>query len=275
VLIVLGFCLASVMGLLLGFIGSGGSMLTVPILVYLFGMKSFVATGYSLLVVGSTAAVGAFSYWRQGLIKVHHAFVFVLPSTIMIVLTRGFIVPAIPDPVLTWSWYALSKDAFIMSSCASLMLFAGYLMLKPMTVKAKDVVPYNPYMHPMKLVLGSGVVGVLAGLVGAGGGFLIIPVLITLFNLPMKQAIGTSLVVVMVNSLLGFQGDWLIAGMDIRWSILVPFLALAIVGMLLGIKLNHVVDENKLKRLFGLFMLLLGCGIFLMEFSGIFFTHVK
>ena len=254
------------MGLLLGLIGSGGSMLTVPILVYLFGMKPFIATGYSLLVVGSTASIGAFSYWRRGLIRTRDTLVFVLPSTVMILLTRGFIFPAIPDPVLTLSMHALSKGTFIMSLFALLMLLAGYFMLKPVAVRPTDAVPYNPYKHPIKLCLGSGMVGLLAGLVGAGGGFLIIPVLITLFNLPMKQAIGTSLAVIMVNSLLGFQGDLLIVGIDINWSILGPFLGLAIVGMLFGIKLNQYVDGSKLKRLFGVFMLVLGISIFLGEF---------
>jgi len=266
VLIILGFFLASVMGLLLGLIGSGGSMLTVPILVYLFGMKPFVATGYSLLVVGSTAAVGAFSYWRRGLIKTRDTLVFVLPSTVMILLTRGFILPAIPDPILTLPTHVLSKGTFIMSLFAILMLLAGYLMLKPVATKPIDTPQYDPYMHPIKLFFGSGLVGLLAGLVGAGGGFLIIPVLITLFDLPMKQAIGTSLAVIMVNSLLGFQGDLLIAGIDINWSVLAPFLGLAIVGMLFGIKLNQYVDGIKLKRLFGFFMLILGCGILFEEF---------
>lgn len=253
------------MGLLLGFIGSGGSMLTVPILVYLFGMKPSVATGYSLLVVGTSAAVGAFSYWRQGLIKARDTFIFVIPSTVMILLTRGFIVPAIPDPVLTLSMHDLSKGMFIMSLFATLMLLAGYLMLKPVMVNSEGAKQYDPYMHPIKLFLGSVMVGLLAGLVGAGGGFLIIPVLITLFNLRMKQAIGTSLAVIMVNSLLGFQGDLLIAGIEINWSVLGPFLGLAVIGMLLGIKLNHYVDGNKLKRLFGFFMLILGTSIFLSE----------
>ena len=137
----------------------------------------------------------------------------------MILLTRGFILPAIPDPILTLPTHVLSKGTFIMGLFAALMLLAGYLMLKPVAAKPIDAPEYNPYMHPVKLFLGSGLVGLLAGLVGAGGGFLIIPVLITLFNLPMKQAIGTSLAVIMVNSLLGFQGDLLIAGIDINWSI--------------------------------------------------------
>jgi hypothetical protein len=264
-LIAFGFFLSSIMGLLLGLIGSGGSMLTVPILVYLFGMKPLAAAGYSLLVVGSTAAVGVVSYWRQGLIKTRDTFVFVLPSTLMILLTRGYIVPALPDPILTLFGYALARGTFIMSLFALLMLLAGSLMLKPVAASPKDKPPYEPYDHPIKLCLGSGTVGLLAGLVGAGGGFLIIPVLIMLYGLSMKQAIGTSLAVIMVNSLLGFQGDWLIAGIDINWAILGPFLGLAILGMFVGIKFNQYVDGVKLKRGFAVFMLLLGCSILLKE----------
>jgi uncharacterized protein len=263
-LVMIGFCLAVVMGLVLGFIGSGGSMLTVPILVYLFGLKPFVATGYSLLVVGSTAAVGTFSYWRRGLIRARDTFVFVLPSTVMILVTRRFIVPSIPDPVMRINGFALSKGAFIMLLFASLMLLAGWLMLKPVKVKKSDAQLYNPSAHPVKLVLGSGMVGVLSGLVGAGGGFLIIPVLITWFNLSMKEAIGTSLAVIMVNSLVGFQGD-LLAGIYIDWALLGPFLGLAIVGMFLGIRFNQYMDGVALKRLFGLFMLLLAGLILLAE----------
>ena len=253
------------MGLLLGLIGSGGSMLTVPVFVYLFGMKPVLATGCSLLVVGSTAAFGAVSYWRQGLIKAADTFVFVLPSTLMILLTRGFIVPAIPDPMLIVFQHTVSRGAFIMSLFALLILLTGFLMLKPVTIKSTDVMPYDPYKHPIKLCLGSGMVGLLAGLVGAGGGFLMIPALILLFNLSMKQAIGTSLAVITVNSLLGFQGDVFIAGVVIDWSILGPFLGLAIIGMLLGIKLNHYVNGEKLKRGFGILMLFLGISILLEE----------
>ncbi len=259
-----GFFLAVLMGLILGFIGSGGSMLTVPILVYLFGLTPFVATGYSLLVVGSTAAVGTFSYWQRGLIRVRDTFIFVLPSTIMILVTRRFIVPSIPDPMFRINGFMLAKGTFIMTLFALLMLLAGWLMLKPVDFKKKKHLEYKPGSHPMKLVFGSGAVGVLAGLVGAGGGFLIIPVLITWFNLSMKEAIGTSLAVIMVNSLIGFQGD-LLAGIYMDWSILGPFLGLAISGMLLGIKLNQYADGQHLKQWFGFFMLFLAGIIFLGE----------
>lgn len=244
------------MGVVLGFIGSGGSMLTVPILVYLFGLSPFVATGYSLLVVGCTAAVGTFSYWRRGLIRARDTCVFVLPSTVMILLTRRFIVPSIPDPVFGVSGFMLSKGTFIMGLFATLMLLAGWLMLKPVTAKYVDKGCSDTSLHAVKIALGSGAVGLLAGLVGAGGGFLIIPALITLFELSMKEAIGTSLAVIMVNSLVGFQGD-LLAGIHIDWTILGPFLGLAIVGMFLGIKLNQHMDGRDLKRLFGYFMLFL------------------
>ncbi len=260
-----GFFLAVVMGLVLGFIGSGGSMLTVPSLVYLFGLKPFIATGYSLLVVGSTAAVGTFSYWRRGLIRARDTFVFVLPSTVMILLTRRFIVPSIPDPVMHFSGFVVSKGALIMTVFACLMLLAGGLMLKPVRAQKVDESLYNPAAHPIKLVFGSGMVGFLSGLVGAGGGFLIIPVLITWFNLSMKEAIGTSLAVIMVNSLIGFQGD-LLAGIYIDWTMLGPFLGLAILGMLLGIRFNRRIDGSALKRVFGWFMLCLAAIILLTEF---------
>ena len=239
-------------------------MLTVPILVYLFSLNPFTATGYSLLVVGSTAAVGTFSYWRQGLIRARDTFVFVLPSTLMILLTRRFILPSIPDPMMSINGLVLSKGTFIMTVFAFLMLLAGWLMLKPVTEKQEDKRVYHPNAHLIKLLLGSGVIGFLAGIVGAGGGFLIIPVLITWFNLSMKEAIGTSLAVIMVNSLVGFQGD-LLAGIYIDWHILGPFLGLAICGMFLGIKLNQYANGPELKRLFGFFMLLLAVVILLAE----------
>jgi uncharacterized protein len=259
---VIGFCLAVLMGLTLGLIGSGGSMLTVPILVYLFDLKPAIATGYSLLVVGSTALVGVCGYWRQGVIRVRETIVFVLPSTVMILLTRRFIVPGIPDPIVDLNHLVISRGMFIMTLLALLMLLAGWLILKPARLKPQKT---QPMAHAMKLFVGSAGVGLLAGLVGAGGGFLMIPVLITWFHLSMKEAIGTSLFVIMVNSLIGFQGD-LLVGIDIDWSILGPFLILAILGMLLGIKCSRQVDGPRLKRLFGLFMLFLSGVIILAEF---------
>lgn len=255
-LTVIGFISAVIMGFVLGLIGSGGSMLTVPIMVYLFDIKPFVATGYSLLVVGTTAAVGAFSYWRRDLIRLRDTILFVLPSTLMILITRRFILPSIPDPMFSINGLFLSKGTFIMTLFALLMLFAGVLMLRPIKHAAADKRAPNPSAYPIRLILGSGAVGLLAGLVGAGGGFLIIPVLITLFDLSMKEAIGTSLAVIMVNSWTGFQGD-LLAGIDIDWHILGPFLGLSILGMFLGIYFNRHIDGDKLKRLFGCFMLLL------------------
>jgi len=240
-------------------------MLTVPILVYLFSLSPFTATGYSLLVVGSTAAVGTFSYWRQGLIRARDTFIFILPSTLMILLTRRFILPSIPDPMMRINGLVLSKGTFIMTVFACLMLLASWFMLKPVIKKVeRDDAVYQPDAHFIKLLIGSGVIGLLSGIVGAGGGFLIIPVLITWFNLSMKEAIGTSLAVIMVNSLVGFQGD-LLAGIYIDWRILGPFLGLAICGMFLGIRLNQYVNGPALKRLFGFFMLFLALVILLVE----------
>lgn len=260
---IFGFILATVMGVTLGLIGTGGSMLTVPILVYLFHVKPSIATGYSLLVVGCTAAVGTFGYWRQRVICVRQTVLFVLPSTIMILLTRRFILPSIPDPVVHIHGLFLSKPTFIMSLFALLMFLTGYLTLRPAKIPSEEEAFY-PRDHVLKLTVTSATVGLLAGLVGAGGGFLIIPALMTWFRLSMKEAIGTSLAVIMVNSLIGFQGD-LLVGIQIDWLILGPFLGLAILGMLLGIQLNQYIDGLMLKRGFGYFMLCLGSMILAVE----------
>lgn len=257
----LGFFLAVVMGVMLGLIGSGGSMLTVPIMVYIFQVKPFIATGYSLLVVGSTACLGAFSYWRQGLIRLKDTFLFILPSTVMITVTRRFILPNIPDPIVQVGPMVVSKGLFIMLIFALLMLFAGLMILKPVKVEKQSQAIEEPIRHPVKLLLGSALVGLLSGLVGAGGGFLIIPVLIALFNLSMREAVGTSLAVIAVNSLLGFHSD-LLAGMTMDWQLLGPFLGLTLLGMLFGIHFNQKINNEKLKRLFGYFMLCLASGYF-------------
>jgi len=257
----LGFSLAILMGLTLGLIGTGGSMMSVPIMVYLFHVTPVAATGYSLLVVGSTALVGAFSYWQKGMIRIKNTFIFVIPSTIMILLTRRYILPQMPDPILTLGQLDVSKDSFIMVMFAFLMLMAGMMALKP--IRVNDKAKQNPSKHLIKLILGSGAVGFFAGLVGAGGGFLIIPVLLTLFQLSMHEAVGTSLAIIMVNSLIGFQGD-LVAGIEINWRILGPFLMFAVLGMLLGIKTSEHVDNTRLKQYFAYFMLGLA-GFILLE----------
>lgn len=257
---ILGYILAMVMGMTLGLIGAGGSILTVPILVYLMGVAPVVATGYSLLVVGVAALAGALRYRRSHLVNIRAALIFALPAMIMVLATRTYIVPAIPDPV-----GPIPKDMGIMLLFALLMVAAASFMLRPLKVKAEPSATIS-VRYFIKLVVGSSGVGLLTGTVGAGGGFLIIPTLIHLFGLPVKEAIGTSLAVIAINSLVGFKGD-LTSGIPLDWQLLGTFLVMTLLGMWFGTTAGKRMDGTKLKKLFGVFTLLVGLAVIVQELN--------
>lgn len=243
------------MGTSLGLIGGGGSILTVPILVYLFGIPAELSTAYSLFIVGLTSLFGSFTHMKMGNIHWKTALVFGIPSIISVYLTRHFVVPAIPDILLTTP-FSLNKDMGILILFAVIMVLASYSMIKkgkPQTQSEGETVSYN---YPLILVEGA-IVGFVTGLVGAGGGFLIIPALVLLAKLPMKQAVGTSLVIIASKSLLGFLGD-LGRGQVIDWTFLMGFSAIAVVGIFLGAFLSKKISGDKLKPAFGWFVLVMG-----------------
>ena len=245
------------MGTTLGLIGAGGSILTVPILVYFFKIPPLVATAYSLLIVGSTAFVGAISYHQKNLVNVKSAIIFTIPATLSVVFTRSLIVPNLPNQILE-----IPKEIFIMLLFAMLMILAATFMMRPIKIKTHQTTDNSLSLH--KLIFGSAAIGFLTGMVGAGGGFLIIPTLISLFRLGMKEAIGTSLAIIATNSLIGFQGD-LASGIKIDWSILSIFMALTIFGMLAGLFLSKNFDGQKLKKIFALFVIVVAISILLQE----------
>lgn len=243
------------MGTSLGLIGGGGSILTVPILVYLFGIPAELSTAYSLFIVGLTSLFGSFTHMKMGNIHWKTALVFGIPSIVSVYLTRHFVVPAIPDILLTTP-FPLNKDMGILILFAVIMVLASYSMIKkgkPQTQSEGETVSYN---YPLILVEGA-IVGFVTGLVGAGGGFLIIPALVLLAKLPMKQAVGTSLVIIASKSLLGFLGD-LGRGQVIDWTFLMGFSAIAVVGIFLGAFLSKKISGDKLKPAFGWFVLVMG-----------------
>jgi len=251
---IIGYFGAVLMGISLGLIGGGGSILTVPILVYLFGVKAELSTAYSLFIVGLTSLFGSFSHMKMGNIHWKTALVFGIPSIISVYLTRHFIVPAIPDVLLTTP-FKLDKDMGILVLFAIIMVLASYSMIKKGKPKSENEgeIAYN---YPLILVEGA-VVGLVTGLVGAGGGFLIIPALVILAKLPMKQAVGTSLIIIASKSLLGFLGD-LGRGQLIDWTFLMIFSSIAVVGIFLGAFLSKKISGDKLKPAFGWFVLIMG-----------------
>lgn len=250
-----GFAASVAIGIALGLIGGGGSILTVPVLVYLFAIEPVVATAYSLFIVGLTAAVGSVDYFRQGLVDVRTSIVFGLPSIVAVFLTRAFIVPAIPEEVGVFKGVAFTKGMLMMVLFAVLMIAASFSMIRKSKKKVAVESGKVRYNAPLILVEGT-VVGVLTGLVGAGGGFLIIPALVLLSRLPMKKAVGTSLVIISLKSLIGFLGEG--EGTDINWPFLLLISSFAIGGIFIGSALSRRINGDKLKPAFGWFVLIMG-----------------
>lgn len=257
---ILGYAAAVLMGVVLGVIGGGGSILTVPILVYLFSTNATVATGYSLLIVGSTAAFGAIRYYRQGLIEIHSAITFAVPSIIAVYLTRAYLMPAIPDVIMT-SPFVIEKDSFIMVSFAMLMVLSAVMMLTRDNSKLASSKPKQSYLM---IIIEGAVVGVATGVLGAGGGFLIIPALVLLMGMDMKKAVGTSLLIIALKSLIGFTGD-LQAGIDLDWQLLSSIIVCTVIGMWLATLVSGKIESGKLQKGFGYFTLVIAIFIFAKE----------
>lgn len=259
---ILGYVAALSIGVLLGLIGGGGSILTVPVLVYLFGVSPVLATAYSLFIVGVTSAVGSVNFFKKGLVDVRTAIIFGTPSIVAVYLTRKFILPALPVEIIFFEGFMTSKDTFLMLLFAVLMLLAAYFMIKPSNQKPKKELENTKYNYPLIMLEGL-LIGVLTGMVGAGGGFLLIPALVILSNLPIRRAIGTSLVIIGAKSLIGFLGE--IGQTELDWVLLGSISLLAIGGIFLGAYLSKWVKTEVLKPVFGYFVLAMGLFIVLSE----------
>jgi len=251
----IGYLASVLMGLSLGLIGGGGSILTVPILVYLFGADPVISTAYSLFVVGLTSLVGSYSHFKKGNVHLKTALIFGLPSIASVYAVRKFLVPAIPDPIFETASFVLDKSLFVMLLFAVLMLLASLSMIRKPKIKEEAPGPVH-YNYPLIFAEGL-LVGGITGLVGAGGGFLIIPALVLLAGLPMKQAVGTSLLIIALKSLIGFTGD-LGSGITIDYRFMLVFSAFAMVGIVGGSYLTKYIPNEKLKPAFGWFVMVMG-----------------
>ena len=261
VIVIIGFAAAVLIGISLGLIGGGGSILTVPVMVYILKIDPVLATAYSLFVVGSTSLVGAGTYMKKGLVDYKTALVFAIPSFIAVFVTRKFLVPALPDPLFTLGEAIITKNIGIMVFFAVIMLAASYSMIKGK--KGGDAVEGEVKFNFPMIALEGLVVGVITGIVGAGGGFLIIPALVLLAKLPMKLAVGTSLLIIAAKSLIGFLGD--VSTQTIDWQLLLIFTSLSIVGIFIGSALSKKINEQVLKTGFGWFVLVMGIYIITKE----------
>lgn len=255
---ILGYLAAILMGLVLGLTGGGGSILTVPILVYLFQTEPLLATSYSLFIVGVTSLIGGIFYFRKGEVDLKMGTIFALPSFVGVYISRHLILPALPDPVLAVSGIVLSKAALVMLVFSVLMLMTSYSMLKSKKVNAEKITSGSQMLIPLQGLL----VGLVTGFVGAGGGFLIVPALVMLSGLPMRKAVGTSMFIVAANSLFGFSKD-LQQQTPMEWPLLLTIVVIAVVGLFAGVFLSPKISEKQLKRGFGFFVLVMGVVILL------------
>ncbi len=255
----LGYLASIIIGLSLGLIGGGGSILTIPILVYLFKVDPELATSYSLFIVGVTALLGSYTHFKMGNLKIKSALYFAIPSVFSILLIREVIFPQIAATLFSIASYKVSKNFLIMIVFSILMIAAAISMIRKKSPKIKAT-----STNYIQLSLIGFLVGIVTGFLGAGGGFLIIPALLFFANLPMKQAVGTSLLIIFINSSIGFAGD-LYIHTPIDYSLLFGISSIAFIGMIIGTQLSKKIDGNKLKPIFGWFVLVMGIYIITKE----------
>ncbi len=233
---------ALAIGLSLGLLGSGGSILTVPVLHYLLQQPEQVAIGGSLLVVGLIAAAACVPYAIARQVDWRNVLWFGLPG-------------------MLGAWLGASLARWVpgpaqLALFAVVMLVAAWRMLRSAPVATGDHRP-----HPFAIIVGGAAVGALSGLVGVGGGFLIVPALVLLAGVPMTSAVGTSLAIIAMNSFTGF-GKYLqvleAKGVALDWRTLLLIAAIGVVGSFAGNRLGRRLPQSSLRRLFGLFLVVMG-----------------
>jgi uncharacterized protein len=257
----LGYVGALLVGLILGLIGGGGSILTVPLLVYLLGYNPIVATAYSLFVVGISSMVGTYQKHKKGLVDFKTGLTFSFPSFLAVYLSRRYLVPNIPDTLSTFGNYVLTKEMSIMIFFAIIMLLAAFSMIKK--TNEEEIISIKQSYY--KTFIQGIVIGTITGIIGAGGGFLYVPALVLWANIPMKKAVGTSLIIITINSLIGFLGD--VQTLEIEWLFLLTFTFISIIGIIIGVSLSKFISGDKLKKSFGVFTLIMAIYIIYKEIN--------
>lgn len=250
---VLGYFSAIVIGLVMGLIGGGGSILSVPIFVYVFGFDPITATTLSLFVVGVTSLVGSAGFVKERMIDFKTAIIFGLPSILGVLFSRRLVLPHLPEFIINRWGITVTKDMFLLLLFAILMLIASFKMIR----KTERPSGRKENGHNYTILISQGLlVGIITGLIGAGGGFLIVPALVMLIGLPMKRAVATSLVIIAMNSILGFLSTMKMVAHD--WTFLTVFTTLSVVGIFVGIALAKKINGRKLKPIFGWIVLVMG-----------------
>ncbi len=257
---ILGYIAAIGIGLLLGLVGGGGSILTVPVLVYLFGIDASLATAYSLVIIAATTSVGAFKNYQKQLVNLPVAFSFGLSSMLTVFLIRHFILPVIPSELFGIQGLVVHKSEATMLVFSLLMLVAAYFMIRAQSTAQRLT---NAPASVLKLLLYGIGAGLITGFLGAGGGFVLIPALVLVVQLPMKKAVGTSLLIIALNSMVGVVGDW--GHVQLDWIFAASLIFLALLGLFIGVVLSARLPDTLLKKYFGWFVCCMGIVVMLSE----------
>ncbi|MFX0557635.1 sulfite exporter TauE/SafE family protein [Maribacter sp. CXY002] len=258
---IFGYMGALSVGLVLGLMGSGGSIITIPILTYIFQISPITTTAYSLFVVGTSSTIGVLSNWKKGLVDYRIAIVFSVPAFIAVYIVRKYLIPIIPIEIVTIKEFVVTRDTGIM------VLFAIIMLLSSLSMILKKRLPingHNTYRLNYPIIIVAGLtIGLLTGIVGIGGGFLIIPTLVLFMKIPMKKAVATSLFIISIKSLIGFTGD--IGNLVINWRFLLGFTLISTLGICLGIYISNYIKGEHLKKYFGCMVLIISVGILYKE----------
>lgn len=253
------YILALIIGITLGLLGSGGSILTVPVLVYIAGISPDTAISNSLFIVGITSLAGVVNYGAKRMVNFKAAFTFAIPSLVSVVLVRSWLLPLIPDAIISYPFFTLSKNLMLMLLFAVVMLAAARGMLK----KNKETSTSNIPPSQMRMIFTGFFTGIVTGLLGAGGGFLIVPALVLVLKQDIKQAVGTSLLIIALNALTGFAAD--LPNTNPNWGFLLGFSGISIIGLLVGVYISKFIKGTQLKPLLGWFILAMGVFIIVKE----------
>jgi uncharacterized membrane protein YfcA len=262
---ILAYFIAVFIGVSLALIGGGGSTLTVPVLVYMMKVDPVLATTNSLFIVGFTSVVGGANAYRKKLIDFRAVSLFGIPSILSVFIARQYILPAIPAHIFSFENIVVTKGVLLMIIFAFLMLAAAISMILKRNKERIQAPDSDKHEPNLSLVVPGLVIGLITGLLGAGGGFLIIPTLVLILKMPMKTAVGTSLIIIAINCLFGFVFSIGIFNPD--WKILLPFTALAITGVFIGSKLSEKISGETLTKGFGWFVLMMAGYILVRELN--------
>jgi uncharacterized membrane protein YfcA len=259
---VIAYITSVFIGISLGMTGGGGSILTVPVLVYMFGLSPLVSTSYSLFIVGSTSLVGAYSNYRKGAVKIKTALLFGSTSITTVFLTRKFLMPLVPHDLFSIGAFHITEPLLTMVLFAILMVAASVGMIKSRERKP-GCMECDLKGNVVRMAISGIGIGLTTGFLGAGGGFLLIPTLVLILGMPMKEAVGTSLLIIALNSLIGFVGD--LGHLVIDWPFLLGITGVAMTGIVIGGMLVKRVNGVMLKKGFGWFVLVVGICIISIE----------